>query len=141
VTVANGVGVIIDARGHVNTVISSERFKCEVKPMDEATEVILALKPVTIRCNHGIDPEGIPQNGLVAEDVEKLSPDLAVRDEEGKPYSVRYDQINAMLLNEFLKEHRRVTQLEERGEALTAGLQKVHSLNWRRRIANSFEDQ
>jgi len=80
---------------------------------------------VTFRYRKVIDPQGIPQFGLVAEDVEKINPDLVVRDDEGKPYSVRYEQVNAMLLNEFLKEHRKVEQLEKQVEALTAGLQKV----------------
>ena len=73
--------------------------------MNRASEVIFSLKPVAFRYKKEIDPERIPQFGLVAEDVEKVNPDLIVRDKEGKPYSVRYDQVNAMLLNEFLKEH------------------------------------
>jgi hypothetical protein len=79
--------------------------------MDKASEALLALKPVTFRYKKGIDPQGIPQFGLVAEDVEKVDPALVVRDREGKPYGVRYDQVNAMLLNEFLKEHRKVQEL------------------------------
>ena len=78
--------------------------------MDKASEAILALKPVTFRYKHELDPDGIAQFGLVAEDVEKVNPDLVVRDKEGKPYSVRYDQVNAMLLNEFLKAHRKMEQ-------------------------------
>jgi len=112
-TVAGGVGVIIDTNGHLGTVVSSERFKDKVKPMDKASEVILALKPVTFRYTKELDPAGIPQFGLVAEEVEKVNPDLVARDEQGKPYSVRYEAVNAMLLNEFLKEHRKVEQLEE----------------------------
>ena len=76
--------------------------------MDKASEALLALKPVTFRYKKAIDPARTSQFGLVAEDVEKVNPDLVVRDKEGKPYSVRYDQVNAMLLNEFLKEHRKV---------------------------------
>ena len=78
--------------------------------MDKASEAILALKPVTFRYKHEIDPRRIPQFGLVAEEVENVNPDLVVRDNEGKPYSVRYDQVNAMLLNEFLKAHRKMEQ-------------------------------
>ena len=78
----------------------------------KASEAILALKPVTFRYKKEIDPEGIPQFGLVAEEVEKVNPDLVVRDREGKPYTVRYDAVNAMLLNEFLKEHRTVQELK-----------------------------
>src|SRR5947199_159642 len=125
VTVAGGVGVIVDSNGQLGTVVSSERFKDGIKPMDKASEAILALKPVTFRYKHELDPEGIPQFGLVAEDVEKVNPALVARDEQGKPYTVRYEAVNAMLLNEFLKEHRKVEQLEKQVAALTAGLQKV----------------
>ena len=102
--------------------------------MDKASEAILALKPVTFRYKQELDPEGIPQFGLVAEEVEKVNPDLVVRDAEGKVYTVRYEAVNAMLLNEFLKEHRKVQELEANAvrqqkqiEALTAGLQKVNA--------------
>ena len=107
-TIANGVAVIIDTDGHLGTVTSSARFKEAINPMGEASEAILALKPVTFRYKHELDPDGIPQFGLVAEDVEKVNPDLVARDEKGKPYTVRYEAVNAMLLNEFLKEHRKV---------------------------------
>ena len=97
---------------------------------------ILALKPVTFRYKKELDPKGVPQFGLVAEQVEKVNPDLVVREANGKVYSVRYDAVNAMLLNEFLKEHRKVEELEKdlrativqqqkEIEALTTGLQKV----------------
>ena len=112
VTVAGGVGVIIDTSGHLGTVVSSERFKDAIRPMDKASEAILALKPVTFRYKHELDPDGIPQFGLVAEQVEKVNRDLVARDDEGKPYTVRYEAVNAMLLNEFLKEHRKVASLE-----------------------------
>jgi hypothetical protein len=110
VTVASAVGVVVDVNGHLGTVTSSERFKDEIKPMDTASEAILQLKPVTFRYKHELDPEGIPQFGLVAEQVEKVNPDLVVRDSEGKVYTVRYEAVNAMLLNEFLKQHRQVQQ-------------------------------
>ena len=107
--------------------------------MEGASEALFTLKPVAFRYKKDIDPVGTPQLGLVAEEVEKVNPDLVVRDKEGKPYSVRYDQVNAMLLNEFLKEHRTVQELksivakqetaaaqqQKQIEALTAGLQKV----------------
>ena len=80
--------------------------------MNTASEALLALKPVTFHYKKQIDPTGTSQFGLVAEDVEKINPDLVVRDNEGKACSVRYDQVNAMLLNEFLKEHRKVEELE-----------------------------
>ena len=78
--------------------------------MDKASEAILALQPVTFRYKNELDPDGIPQFGLVAEQVEKVNPDLVARDEQGKPYTVRYEAVNAMLLNEFLKEHRKVEE-------------------------------
>jgi trimeric autotransporter adhesin len=127
-----GTPVVVNANGQLGVAPSSQRFKDEIKPMDQASEALFALKPVTFRYKKELDPAGTPQLGLVAEEVEKVNPDLVVRDEEGKPYSVRYDQVNAMLLNEFLKAH---LQIEEQGtmiaqqqkqiEALTAGLQKV----------------
>ncbi len=110
VTVAGGVGVIIDANGHLGTVTSSERFKDEIKPMDKTSEAILALQPVTFHYKHELDPDGIPQFGLVAEQVEKVNRDLVARDDQGKAYTVRYEVVNTMLLNEFLKEHRKVEQ-------------------------------
>ena len=111
-TVAGGVGVIIDANGQLGTVTSSERFKDGIKPMDKASEAILALQPVTFRYKHELDPKGIPQFGLVAEQVEKVNPDLVAHDLQGKVYTVRYEAVNAMLLNEFLKEHRNVQEQE-----------------------------
>jgi len=93
--------------------------------MDKTSEAILSLKPVTFRYKKEIDVDRTPQFGLVAEDVEKINPDLVARDAAGKVYTVRYDAVNAMLLNEFLKQHRTVQELKERIEALTAGLQKV----------------
>ena len=116
VTVPTGVAVIVDANGHLGTITSSARYKDAIKPMDKASEAILALKPVTFHYKHDLDPTGIPQFGLVAEDVEKVNPDLVARDEHGKPYTVRYEAVNAMLLNEFLKEHKTV---QEQAAAIT----------------------
>jgi hypothetical protein len=113
-----GAAVSINAIGKLGTTASSGRFKEEIKPMDEASEVLYALKPVTFRYKKKVDPAGTRQLGLVAEDVEKVNPDLIVRDKDGKPYSVRYDQVNAMLLNEFLKEHRTVQAQQEEIDAL-----------------------
>ena len=87
---------------------SSRRFKDQIEPMDRVSEEVYALRPVTFCYKKEIDPTGTSQFGLVAEDVEQVNPALVARDKEGKPYSVRYDQVNAMLLNEFLKEHRKV---------------------------------
>ena len=132
VTVAGGVGVVIDTTGHLGTATSSARYKDDIKPMDKTSEAILALKPVTFHYKHDLDPDGIPQFGLVAEDVEKVNPDLVARGDQGKAYTVRYEAVNAMLLNEFLKEHHQVQDLkaivaqqQKQIEALTAGLQKV----------------
>ena len=120
-----GTGVVIDANGRLGVKPSSVRFKDDIKPMGKASEAILALKPVTFRYKKQIDAERTSQFGLVAEDVEKVNPDLVVKDAEGKVYTVRYDAVNAMLLNEFLKEHQTVQELKKQVAELTAGLQKV----------------
>ena len=124
-TSTNGIGVLVNGNGKLGTTTSSRRFKEAIKPMDESSEALFALRPVRFRYKKDIDPAGISQLGLVAEDVEKVNPDLVVRDKEGKPYSVRYDQVNAMLLNEFLKEHRKVEKLEATVADLAAQLRKV----------------
>jgi trimeric autotransporter adhesin len=115
-----GTSVVVNNNGRLGTVASSQRFKDDIKPINKASEAIHALKPVTFRYKKEVDPEGIPQFGLVAEEVEKVNPDLVVRDKEGKPYTVRYEAVNAMLLNEFLKEHRKVEKLEATVEGLAA---------------------
>ena len=104
--------MFIDSNGHLGTSTSSARFKDDIQPMDSASEAILSLQPVTFRYKKELDSKAIPEFGLVAEQVEKVDPDLVARDAQGKPYSVRYEAVNAMLLNEFLKEHRRVEKLE-----------------------------
>jgi hypothetical protein len=122
--------VLIDSNDQLGTISSSRRFKKEIKPMDKASEAVLALKPVTF--HYKSDKTSTPQFGLIAEEVAEVNPDLVVRDKNGEIYTVRYDQVNAMLLNEFLKEHRKneeqevtITQQQKQIEALTAGLQKV----------------
>jgi uncharacterized coiled-coil protein SlyX len=152
-TVVGGTPVLIDGLNKLGTMTSSERFKESIQPMDRLSEALFSLNPVAFRYKKEIDPKGTRQLGLVAEEVEKVNPDLVVHDKEGKPYSVHYEQVNAMLLNEFLKEHKKIQahqskiekeeqkmQLQERtiGELtstlaqqqkqiqrLTAGLQKV----------------
>jgi hypothetical protein len=138
-TSSGGTAVFINSAGKLGTTTSSRRFKDEIKPMDKASEAILALKPVTFRYKQDVDPARSPQFGLVAEDVEKVNPDLVVRDAEGKVNTVRYEAVNAMLLNEFLKEHHTVQELKSAAakqeatiakqqkqiDALTTGLQKV----------------
>ena len=136
--------VIVSDDGQLGTIASSERFKKDIATMDKASEAILSLRPVTF--HYKTDAKGIPQFGLIAEEVAKMNPALVLPDKDGKPYSVRYDAVNAMLLNEFLKEHRKVqeqdatiaqvkstttrqeatiAQQQKQIEALTEGLQKV----------------
>jgi hypothetical protein len=136
VTTQNGdaIPVVIDSAGQLETASSSRRFREDIKPMDGTSETILALKPVTF--HYKSDTTDTPQFGLIAEEVAKVNPALVVHDRNGEIYSVRYDAVNAMLLNEFLKEHRKVEQLtkdfesklaeqQKQIEALTAGVQKV----------------
>ena len=138
-----GVPVLINSSNRLGTMTSSKRFKENIKQMDTASDRLFALKPVTFRYRKEIDPKSVAQFGLVAEDVEKVEPDLVVHDKEGKAYAVRYDAVNAMLLNEFLKAHKRIeeqevtiaelkkelqataAQQQKQIEALTAGLRKV----------------
>jgi Chaperone of endosialidase len=120
----SGAGVFVNASGQLGVAASSARFKDEIKPMEKASEALLALKPVTFRYKKEIDPERTPQFGLVAEEVEKVNPDLVARDAKGKVYSVRYEAVNAMLLNEFLKAHRRIEEQDKRIDELTAQLKQ-----------------
>jgi len=98
-TIPHGMPVVTDASGHLGVKSSSARFKEGIKPMDEASEAILALRPVTFRYKKELDPKGAPQFGLVAEEVAKINPDLVTTDDQGKPFTVRYNEVNAMLLN------------------------------------------
>ena len=126
--------VIVSDDGQLGTVVSSERFKKDISTMEKASEAILSLRPVTF--HYKTDTKGVPQFGLIAEEVAKVNPALVLPDKEGKPYTVRYDAVNAMLLNEFLKEHRKSRSRSKNAKrlsrsskrkltALTAGLQKV----------------
>jgi hypothetical protein len=143
-TASGGAAVfVVGEGGKLGTMTSSARFKDEIKPMDKASEAILALRPVSFRYKKDVDPQRLAQFGLVAEEVEKINPDLVIRDTQGRPQTVRYEQVNAMLLNEFLKEHRKneeqgatiarqrkdfdaaLAQQQKQIDALTAGLQKV----------------
>ena len=139
VTTQSGVTapVVVSDTGQLGTVVSSERFKKDIATMNRASEAVLSLRPVSF--HYKTDTKGTPQFGLIAEEVAKVNPALVLPDKEGKPYTVRYDAVNAMMLNEFLKEHKRVeeqqNQIERQQaaiahqqkqiEALTAGLQKV----------------
>jgi hypothetical protein len=138
-TSVSGSQVVVNTNGKLGVPTSSVRFKDAIMPMGNASHALLQLKPVTFRYKEDIDPSGTLQFGLVAEDVEKVNRDLVARDAAGKPYTVRYEAVNAMLLNEFLKEHHTVQELKSNAakqeatiaeqqkqiEALTAGLQKV----------------
>jgi len=115
--------VVVSNNGQLGTVASSERFKKDIASMEKVSEAVLSLRPVTF--HYRSDAKETAQFGLVAEEVAKVNPALVLPDKEGKPYTVRYEAVNAMLLNEFLKEHRKVEQLEKQIEALNAGLQKV----------------
>ncbi|HEY2569179.1 MAG TPA: tail fiber domain-containing protein [Candidatus Udaeobacter sp.] len=126
-TSSGGTAVFVNSNGRLGTATSSRRFKDDIKPMDKASEALFALKPVTFHYKREIDPAGTSQFGLIAEQVERVNPDLVVRDQKGKPYTVRYDQVNAMLLNEFLKAHRKIqeqeatiSELKKETEALVA---------------------
>jgi hypothetical protein len=143
ISMASGRAVYVNSDNKIGTLVSSRRFKDEIKPMDKASEAILALKPVTFRYKKEIEPNRAIMFGLIAEDVEEVEPELMTRSENGEVETVRYEAVNAMLLNEFLKEHRTVRELrstvqkqqidfqsklaqqQKQIEALTAGLQKV----------------
>jgi hypothetical protein len=111
--IGSGLAIRVSSSGKLGTMASSARYKEAIKPMDKESEAILALLPVSFRYKKELDPEGTPQFGLVAEDVAKVDPALVVADEQGQPFTVRYEAVNAMLLNEFLKEHRTVESLEK----------------------------
>jgi hypothetical protein len=119
---ANAIPVVIDSVGQLGTTSSSRRFKREIQSMDKASEAILSLRPVTF--HYKSDKTNRPEFGLVAEEVAEVHPDLVVRDDNGELYTVRYDAVNAMLLNEFLKEHRKVEKLTKNFQATVAQQQK-----------------
>jgi hypothetical protein len=123
-TATGGAAVFVAANGKFGTVTSSRRFKKDIADMDAASEALLALRPVTFRYKPELDTAGISQYGLVAEEVAEINPDLVVRDEKGEIYTVRYEAVNAMLLNEFLKAHRRIEEQDKRIDQLTAQLKE-----------------
>jgi hypothetical protein len=124
----SGSVVVVNSSGKLGVTTSSARFKDNIKAMGKASEMILQLKPVTFRYKEQIDPDRIPQFGLIAEEVEKVNPDLIVRDADGKINTVRYEAVNAMLLNEFLKEHRTVQEQQKEIDALKAELKEQRAL-------------
>jgi hypothetical protein len=109
-TAASGVAVYVNSSGQLGTLTSSARFKQNIRSMDDASDVLLSLRPVKFQYKPQIDPQGIPQFGLVAEEVDKVDPDLVARDDKNQIYTVRYEAVNAMLLNEFQKEHRKIEE-------------------------------
>jgi len=128
VTTANNdaVPVVIDSASQLGTVSSSRRFKKEIEPMEKASEAILALKPVTF--HYKSDRASRPQFGLIAEEVAEVNPDLVVRDKNGEIYTVRYDAVNAMLLNEFLKAHRAMEEQRKEIDTLKTQLKQQAAL-------------
>jgi hypothetical protein len=131
-SVASGRVVYVNSDNKIGTLVSSRRFKDEIKPMDKASEAILALKPVTFHYKKEIEPNSAIMFGLIAEEVERADPDLVTRNDKGEAETVRYEAVNAMLLNEFLKEHRKVEEQDatiakqqKQIEALATGFQKV----------------
>ena len=128
VPIAGGMAIGVDPNGQLGVRGSSARFKEAIKPMDKASEAIFSLQPVTFRYKKAIDPVAQAQFGLVAEQVAKVDPDLVISDEKGKPFSVRYEEVNAMLLNEFLKEHRTVQGQQKEIDALKAEMKEQKAL-------------
>ncbi|HEY1770123.1 MAG TPA: tail fiber domain-containing protein [Chthoniobacterales bacterium] len=128
VTISNGIAVVVSKQGQLGVATSSAHFKDNIQPMKDASDVLLSLQPVTFRYKKELDSLGTPQFGLVAEQVAKVDPDLVARDESGQPYTVRYEAVNAMLLNEFLKEHRKVEHLEATVSELKTASARAASL-------------
>jgi uncharacterized coiled-coil protein SlyX len=124
-----GPAVHVNGSGQLGIVPSSERFKVAIKPMDKSSEAILNLKPVSFHYKQDLDPDKIPQFGLIAEQVERVNPDLVVRDADGKVMTVRYDAVSAMLLNEFLKEHRKVEQQQSTITELKSAMAEQKATN------------
>jgi hypothetical protein len=120
-----GDTVVVDASGQLGTATSSARFKKEIMPMDKASEAILALKPVSFQ--YESDRKGTRQFGLIAEDVAKVNPDLVTRDRKGEIYSVRYEAVNAMLLNEFLKQHKAFLEEQRKVQEQQAAITRLKS--------------
>jgi hypothetical protein len=139
VPISGGTAVGVNSNGQLGQRASSARFKEAIQPMDKASEAIFSLQPVTFRYKKALDSKALPQFGLVAEEVAKVNPDLVFADEQGKPFTVRYEEVNAMLLNEFLKEHRKgqeqdatirqlkteLAQQQKEIKALSTQIQKV----------------
>ncbi len=128
VTIGSGAPVYVNSSGQLGTITSSERFKQDIHSMGAASDLLLALRPVTFRYKPELDPNGTPQFGLIAEEVSQVDPDLVVRDDKNRIYTVRYEAVNAMLLNEFLKEHRTVEAQSAEIQQLQQRLDKLEQL-------------
>jgi hypothetical protein len=126
-TIPKGVAVVVDSKGQLGVATSSARFKDDIQPMEKASEAILSLQPVTFRYKKELDSLGTAQFGLVAEQVAKVDPDLVARDESGQPCTVRYEAVNAMLLNEFLKEHRKVEEQSHQAALQNARVESLEA--------------
>jgi hypothetical protein len=125
VTSASGAPVYVNAVGQLGTLTSSRRFKEAIKGMDAASAALLKLRPVTFHYKNEIDPAAVPQYGLIAEEVEKVDPNLVLRDADGVTYTVRYEAVNAMLLNEFLKQH---TEVQEQRKTIAGQQAEIRAL-------------
>ena len=141
-TAASGVAVYVNSSGQLGTLTSSRRFKKDIADMDASSEAILSLRPVAFRYKEEIDKSATPQFGLIAEEVEKVDPKLVARDGKGAIYTVRYEAVNAMMLNEFLKEHKRVEAqstkvnaqqdtISKQQETISAQQKKIEKLDQR----------
>ena len=132
-----GSAVFVNSNGQLGTTNSSRRFKTDIKPMADASDVLLSLKPVTFHYKPELDAKGIAQFGLIAEDVEKVCPDLVIRDDKGELQTVRYEQVNAMLLNEFLKEHKRIAEMKKEEQTQLAELRSENAKLREQNTANA----
>jgi len=144
ITSAGGVAVFVNPSGQLGTITSSQRFKQDIANMDDASDVLHSLRPVRFCYKADIDPKGTPQFGLIAEEVDKVAPELVARDDKGEVYTVRYEAVNAMMLNEFLKEHRRVDgqakMIEQQARTIAEQQRQIRELASRlSRIAERIE--
>ncbi len=127
-SVANARQVYVNADNKIGTLASSRRYKNEIRPMAKASEAIFSLRPVSFRYKKEVDPTSLLSFGLIAEEVAEVDPDLVTPDRDGKPETVRYEAVNAMLLNEFLKEHRKVEAQQSKIDKQEATMTEVRSI-------------
>jgi hypothetical protein len=141
VTASGGAAVFVNSSGQLGTMTSSRRFKRDIADMDKASEAIFSLRPVTFRYKPELDIKGTPQFGLIAEEVNDVNPDLVVRDEQGEIQTVRYEQVNAMLLNEFLKEHKRVDDLRSENAEMKKRLAELEAKDKEREAREQVREE